>query len=71
MPDIESRIKSKCCRVLEAGCGDGWASISLAKSLPLIKIDAVDADSSSIDNAFKNTREEGLEKKEYRTQNFS
>src|SRR5215207_6363491 len=26
-------------------CGDGWASISLAKNFPLIKIDAIDADS--------------------------
>jgi 2-polyprenyl-3-methyl-5-hydroxy-6-metoxy-1,4-benzoquinol methylase len=61
MPDIESKLKSKGGRVLEVGCGDGWASISLAKSFPLIKIDAVDADSSSIDNALENTRKEGLE----------
>src|SRR5215218_7096910 len=61
MPDIESKLKSKGGRVLEVGCGDGWASISLAKSFPWIKIDAVDADSSSIDNALENTRKEGLE----------
>ncbi len=61
MPDIESRLKSKRGRVLDVGCGDGWASISLAKSFPLVKTDAVDVDSPSIDNALRNVREEGLE----------
>lgn len=61
MPDIEDKLKSKGGRVLEVGCGDGWASISLAKSFPLVKIDAVDLDSQSINNAKKNVRIEGLE----------
>lgn len=61
MPDIEDKLKSKGGRVLDVGCGDGWASISLAKSFPLTKIDAIDADSLSIDNAKKNVRIEGLE----------
>ena len=56
IPDIENRLKSKGGNVLEIGCGDGWASISLAKNFPLVKIDAIDADSSSITNALENIK---------------
>jgi len=63
MPDIEKRLKSEGGRVLEVGCGDGWASISLAKYFPLIKIDAIDVDSSSISNASKNVKDQGLEER--------
>ena len=64
MPDIENKLKSaEGGRVLEVGCGDGWASISLAKYFPLVKIDAIDTDSSSIDNASKNVKNEGLEER--------
>ncbi|HYF99940.1 MAG TPA: class I SAM-dependent methyltransferase [Candidatus Saccharimonadales bacterium] len=61
MPDIADKLKSTGGRILDVGCGDGWASISSAKSFPLTKIDAIDADSQSIDNAKKNVRNEGLE----------
>jgi hypothetical protein len=60
MPDIESKLRSQGGHVLDVGCGDGWASISLAKSFPLVKIDAVDVDLSSINNALRNIREAGL-----------
>ena len=63
MPDIENKLKSEGGRVLEIGCGDGWASISLAKYFPLVKIDAIDTDSSSIDNASKNVKDEGLQER--------
>ncbi len=57
MPEIENRLKFQGGRVLDVGCGDGWASIALAKSFPLAKIDAVDVDLSSINNASKNIKE--------------
>jgi ubiquinone/menaquinone biosynthesis C-methylase UbiE len=60
MPDIESKLRSQGGHIIDVGCGDGWASISLAKSFPLVKIDAVDVDLTSINNASKNTKEAGL-----------
>jgi 2-polyprenyl-3-methyl-5-hydroxy-6-metoxy-1,4-benzoquinol methylase len=60
MPDIESRLRSQGGYVLDVGCGDGWANISLAKSFPLIKIDAIDIDLASINNATDNIKEAGL-----------
>src|SRR5919107_4087923 len=63
MPDIEKKLKSEGGRVLEVGCGDGWASISLAKYFPLVKIDAIDVDSSSISNASKNVKDQGLKER--------
>ena len=60
MPDVQGKLKSQGGRVLEVGCGDGWASIALARSFPLIKIDAIDADPSSIENASRNVEEAGF-----------
>jgi len=60
MPDIESRLKSAGGYILEVGCGDGWASLALAKLFPLVKIDAIDSDSTSIENARRNIQQAGL-----------
>jgi 2-polyprenyl-3-methyl-5-hydroxy-6-metoxy-1,4-benzoquinol methylase len=60
MPDIESKLRSQGGHIIDVGCGDGWASISLAESFPLIKIDAIDVDLSSINNASKNIEKAGL-----------
>jgi 2-polyprenyl-3-methyl-5-hydroxy-6-metoxy-1,4-benzoquinol methylase len=60
MTDIYSKLKTEGGNVADVGCGDGWTSIALAESLPLIKIDAIDLDSDSIKNARRNIEEAKL-----------
>lgn len=59
LPDVERRLHNGG-RVAEVGCGVGWSSISLARGFPAVRIDAVDIDAASIDEARKNAREAGV-----------
>jgi 2-polyprenyl-3-methyl-5-hydroxy-6-metoxy-1,4-benzoquinol methylase len=60
MPDIQTRL-TQGGRVAEMGCGMGWSSIALALGFPNIRLDAVDADHSSIQQAQQNARLAGVE----------
>lgn len=59
LPDIQARLKEGG-RVAEIGCGEGWASISLARGFPNVVIDAVDIDVASIEQARRNATEAGV-----------
>lgn len=59
MPDIERRLRAGG-RVAEIGCGVGWSSISLAKGFPKVRIDAVDADAASVQQARHNAQDGGV-----------
>jgi SAM-dependent methyltransferase len=59
MPDIENRLKSGA-RVIDVGCGVGWGCISLAKGFPETKVDGIDCDEASIDEARRNANKSGL-----------
>ncbi len=59
MPDIKTRLQAGG-RVVEIGCGVGWASISLAQGFPNIQIDAVDVDAASIKQAQHNAQQAGV-----------
>jgi 2-polyprenyl-3-methyl-5-hydroxy-6-metoxy-1,4-benzoquinol methylase len=59
MPDIERRLRAGG-RVAELGCGVGWSSICLAKGFPKVRIDAVDADAASVQQAYDNIRAAGV-----------
>jgi len=48
-------------RVADVACGVGWASISMAKAYPNIRIDGFDLDPSSIEHAQRNAREAGVD----------
>jgi len=59
MPDIEARLQAGG-RVAEIGCGVGWSSISLAQGFPNTRIDAVDLDAASIEQAQRNAQQAGV-----------
>lgn len=59
LPDIQGRLEAGE-RAAEIGCGEGWASISLARGFPKVLIDAVDIDAASIDQARRNAAEAGV-----------
>lgn len=59
MPAVEARLKAGG-RVAEIGCGVGWSSISLARGFPRVRIDGVDVDRASIEQARRNAEGAGL-----------
>lgn len=62
MPDIERRLKQQGGWVADIGCGTGWSSIALAQGFPNIRIDAIDVDSTSIEEAQRNANQAGISK---------
>ncbi len=59
MPDIENKLRAGG-RVAEVGCGIGWSSIILARAFPKSRIDAIDVDPASIEEARRNARQSGI-----------
>ena len=50
-PELQARLAADGARVLDAGCGIGWSSISLARAFPSLRVDGIDADEASIAEA--------------------
>jgi SAM-dependent methyltransferase len=48
-------------KVVEVGCGTGWASIAIAKAYPAVTVDGFDRDETSIELARKNAAEEAVD----------
>ncbi len=59
--DVDARLRSEPpARVLDVGCGAGWASIALAKGYPMVHVDGLDFDPLSIDTARANADSHGV-----------
>jgi len=59
--DVDARLRSEPpARVLDVGCGSGWASIALAKGYPLVRVDGLDFDPLSVETARANADAHGV-----------
>jgi SAM-dependent methyltransferase/predicted transcriptional regulator len=59
-PELQARLEADGTRVLDAGCGVGWSSISLAKAFPSLRVDGIDSDEASIAEAQRLAAEAGV-----------
>ncbi len=59
MPDVTARLRSGG-RVLDAGCGEGWSAITLARAFPRAHVHGVDLDEASIAEARRNAAAAGV-----------
>jgi 2-polyprenyl-3-methyl-5-hydroxy-6-metoxy-1,4-benzoquinol methylase len=56
MPDIDARLRREDPpgRVADLGCGSGWSAIALARGYPAARVDGIDSDEASIEDAKRN-----------------
>jgi ubiquinone/menaquinone biosynthesis C-methylase UbiE len=61
IPEVDARLKADPpARVLDAGCGVGWAAVGIAKAYQKVTVIGVDPDPSSITLARRNAEEHGV-----------
>lgn len=60
MPDVLERLRSDGARVLDLGCGQGWASLAMAQALPGLRVTGVDLDAASVREAREHAESAGL-----------
>ena len=51
MPDVAARLRAGGARVADAGCGQGWSTLAVARAFPDAQVDGFDADPGSIADA--------------------
>jgi SAM-dependent methyltransferase len=57
MPDVVARLRADGARVADVGCGQGWATIALARAFPTARVDGIDTDDASIAEARRHAAE--------------
>jgi SAM-dependent methyltransferase len=61
IPDVDERLRAQPpARVADVACGSGWSSIAIARAYPEVTVDAIDADTESIETARRNVADAGL-----------
>jgi 2-polyprenyl-3-methyl-5-hydroxy-6-metoxy-1,4-benzoquinol methylase len=64
LPDVVARLESgEGTRVADIGCGQGWASIGIARVFPGAHVDGIDLDESSIADARRHAAEAGVDER--------
>lgn len=58
--DLRDRLGTDGARVLDLGCGPGWSSIALGRSLPAARVDGVDLNVESVEIARRLAEIEGV-----------
>lgn len=59
--DVDARLRAEPpARILDVGCGAGWASIAFAKGYPTVRVDGLDFDPLSIQAARTNAAAHGV-----------
>lgn len=63
MPDIHARLQQRtgpAASIADLGCGSGWSTIALARAYPAARVDGIDLDEVSIEEARRNAAEAGV-----------
>jgi SAM-dependent methyltransferase len=61
IPDVDARLRARpSARVADLACGTAWSSVAIARAYPEITVDAIDADSESIEDARRTVAAAGL-----------
>ena len=59
--DVHARLSADPpARIADVGCGQGWSSIGMAKSYPRVRVDGLDLDEPSIEQARTNATKSGV-----------
>jgi 2-polyprenyl-3-methyl-5-hydroxy-6-metoxy-1,4-benzoquinol methylase len=62
IPDVDRRLREQPpARVADVGCGTGNSSIALASAYPLVRVEGIDLDQASIDEAREKARAAGVD----------
>jgi SAM-dependent methyltransferase len=61
IPGVDERLLAKpSARVLDVGCGEGWASIATARAYPSVEVTGIDNDAASVARATANAEHAGV-----------
>lgn len=62
VPDVHARLSGgRPARVADLGCGQGWATIAVARAYPNTDVVGIDSDAASIEDASRFAEAEGVE----------
>jgi 2-polyprenyl-3-methyl-5-hydroxy-6-metoxy-1,4-benzoquinol methylase len=60
LPDVVERLQAGGARVADVGCGQGWATIAVARAFPGADVVGIDADGPSVADARRHAAEAGV-----------